>query len=105
MGHRNAPLTPTGRLLMCQRIEAGEPIAHVADAMNISRQCVSKWWRRYLELGVDGLHDRSSRPHRSPTRVSARVEERIVGARRREKVGPDRLAIHLGMSASTISRV
>ena len=28
-----------------------------------------------------------------------------MAARRREKVGPDRLAIHLGMSASTISRV
>ncbi len=105
MSHRNAPLTVTGRLLMCQRIEAGEPIAHVADAMGISRQCVSKWWHRYRQHGEDGLHDRSSRPQHSPRRVSERVEERIVRARRREKVGPDRLAIHLNVAASTIYQV
>ena len=90
---------------MCQRIAAGEPIAHVAEAMNISRQCVSKWWHRYLERGVDGLHDRSSRPRRSPTRVAERVEARIVRARRRDKAGPDRLAIQLDVPASTIYRV
>jgi len=25
LSHHNAPLTPTGRLLLCQRIEAGMP--------------------------------------------------------------------------------
>lgn len=105
MAHRNAPLTVKGRLLLCRRIEAGTPIAHVASAMGISRQCVSKWWHRYLELGVDGLHDRSSRPLRSPRRVSERVEAKICRSRRAEKVGPDRLAIHLEVPASTIYRV
>jgi hypothetical protein len=33
VSHRNAPLTPTGRLLLCQRIESGWAIAHAADAM------------------------------------------------------------------------
>lgn len=105
MAHRNAPLTPQGRLLLCRRIEAGTPIAHVAAAMAVSRRCASKWWHRYLELGADGLHDRSSRPRRSPTRVAARVEDKICRLRRAEKVGPDRLAIHLGLPASTIYRV
>ena len=105
MSHRNAPLTPQGRLLLCRRIEAGAPIAHVAAAMGISRRCASKWWHRYVELGADGLHDRSSRPVRSPTRLSERVEERICRRRRAEKVGPDRLAIHLDLPASTIYRV
>ncbi len=105
MAHRNAPLTVKGRLLLCQRIEAGRPIAHVAEAMGISRQCASKWWQRYVELGVDGLHDRSSRPRRSPTRVPERVEAKICRRRRAEKVGPDRLAIHLDLPASTIYRV
>jgi transposase InsO family protein len=103
--HRNAPLTPTGRRLLCQRIEAGMPIAHVAAAMGISRRCASKWWHRYLELGVDGLHDRSSRPRSSPTRTLERIEARICRQRRAEKVGPDRLAIHLDLPASTIYRV
>jgi len=103
--HRNAPLTPTGRHLLCQRIEAGTPIAHVAAAMSISRRCASKWWHRYLDLGVDGLHDRSSRPRRSPARTPERIEAKICRQRRAEKVGPDRLAIHLDVAASTIYRV
>jgi transposase InsO family protein len=73
--------------------------------MGISRRCASKWWHRYLELGVDGLHDRSSRPHRSPTRASERLEAKICRQRRNEKVGPDRLAVHLDLPASTIYRV
>lgn len=105
MAHRNAPLTPQGRLLLCRRIEAGTPIAHVASAMGISRRCASKWWHRYLELGTDGLHDRSSRPMRSPKRVPQGLEAKICRRRRAEKVGPDRLAIHLDLPASTIYRV
>ncbi len=105
MSHRNAPLTPQGRLLLCHRIAAGTPIAQVAGAMGISRQCASKWWHRYLELGTDGLHDRSSRPRRSPRRTSEHVEAKICRQRRAEKVGPDRLAIHLDVAPSTIYRV
>ena len=90
---------------MCKRIEGGTPIAHVASAMGISRRCASKWWHRYLELGTDGLHDRSSRPRRSPTRISAQVETKICRRRRSERVGPDRLAIHLDLPASTVYRV
>jgi transposase InsO family protein len=105
VAHRNALLTPQGRLLMCRRIEAGTPIAHVAAAMGISRRCASKWWHRYRELGVDGLHDRSSRPHHSPHRTPERMEARICRRRRLDKVGPDRLAIRLDLPASTIYRV
>jgi transposase InsO family protein len=105
VSHRNAPLTPQGRLLLCRRIEAGTPIAHVAAAMGISRRCASKWWHRYLELGTDGLHDRSSRPRRSPTRIGEQLETKICRRRRAERVGPDRLAIHLDLPASTVYRV
>jgi leucine-zipper of insertion element IS481 len=94
VSHRNAPLTPQGRLLLCRRIEAGSPIAHVAKAMGISRRCASKWWHRYLALGPDGLGDRSSRPLRSPTRLSVQLEDKICRRRLAEKAGPDRLAIH-----------
>ena len=105
MSHRNAPLTPQGRLLLCRRVEAGAPIAHVAAGMGISRRCASKWWHRYLEMGEDGLHDRSSRPLRSPNRTPERVEAKICRLRRADKVGPDRLAIRVGVSPSGIYRV
>ena len=35
--HRNAPLTPEGRLRLCERIAAGWPVAHAAASMGISR--------------------------------------------------------------------
>src|SRR5262245_51082375 len=70
-----------------------------------SRGCASKWWHRYLELGVDGLHDRSSRPRRSPRRLADPTEAKTCWHRRAEKVGSDRLAIHLDLPASTIYRV
>jgi transposase InsO family protein len=105
VGHRNAPLTPQGRLLLCRRIEAGTPIAHVARSMGISRRCASKWWHRFVEFGADGLYDRSSRPLHSPNRTPARLEQRIVRCRTRDKVGPDRIAARLGMPASTVHRV
>ena len=105
MSHRNAPLTPTGRLLLCERIEAGWAVAHAADAMGISRPCAHKWWRRYEELGADGLHDRSSRPRCSPTQTSPALEERIVRRRRIDKAGPHRIAARLGVPPSTVYRV
>lgn len=105
MSHANAPLTSQGRLLLCQRIEAGSPIAHVASAMGISRRCASKWWHRYLELGADGLFDRSSRPRSSPGQTPPKVEDRICRLRRTEKLGPNRLGGRLGMPASTVHRV
>ena len=65
--HRNARLTPAGRLLLCERIEAGWPVAHAAVDGDL-RDRAYVWWRRYQAEGVAGLEDRSSRPHRSPTR-------------------------------------
>lgn len=37
MGHRHAPLTPTGTLRMCQRNETASPSGHIADHFNVSR--------------------------------------------------------------------
>ena len=105
MAHANAPLTPQGRLLLCRRIEAGRPIAHVASAMGISRRCASKWWHHDLELGADGLCDRSSRPKSSPRRTPAKVEDQICRLRSKEKLGPDRLGGRLGLPPSTVHRV
>jgi transposase InsO family protein len=103
--HRNAPLTPEGRLRLCQRIEDGWTVAAAAESMNISRQCAHKWWRRYQDEGVAGLEDRSSRPWSCPHRTPARVERRIVALRQSRKLGPARLAGIVGVPASTVHRV
>jgi transposase InsO family protein len=103
--HRNAPLTPEGRLRLCQRIADGWTIAAAAESMNISRQCAHKWWGRYQAEGVAGLVDRSSRPRSCPHRTPAQLERRIVALRQSRKLGPARLAGIVGVPASTVHRV
>ena len=49
--HRNARLTPAGRLLLCRRIEAGWSVAHAATAMGISRDRAYVWWHRFEKKG------------------------------------------------------
>lgn len=103
--HRNAPLTPQGRLRLCQMIEDGFTIASSAESMRISRQTAHKWWGRYLEAGKAGLEDRSSRPRSCPTKTPAKVERRLVAMRRRHQLGPARLAPMAGVPASTLHAV
>ena len=103
--HRNAPLTPEGRLRLCQRIETGWPVAHAAESMGISRDRAYVWWRRYQEEGVDGLVDRRCRPHSCPRQTKASTERRIVTLRQRKGLGPARIAGIVGMHPSTVHRV
>ena len=107
MGHRNARLTVHGRRLIVQRVRfEGMPVAHVAKAMGISRQCAHRWVARLDAEGDAGLEDRSSRPHRTPNAHQRRG--RAAGgccSRQRFRVGPDRLADELGVPARTISRI
>ena len=103
--HGNAPLTPQGRLRLCQRIEAGWTVASAAESMNVSRQCAHKWWGRYRAEGVDGLRDRSSRPRSCPHQTPPRLERRIVALRQARRLGPARLAGIVGVPASTVHRV
>ena len=104
--HRNAPLTPEGRLRLCQLIESdGWTVTAAAESMRISRQCAHKWWRRYQGAGRSGLEDRSSRPRRMPTKTPARVERRLVELRRRHQVSAARLAPRAGVPASTLHAV
>jgi transposase InsO family protein len=103
--HRNARLTPQGRLLLCQRIEGGWPVAHAAAAMGISRDRAYVWWRRYREEGLSGLEDRSSRPHRCPSKTKSSLERRVVTLRQKRGLGPARIAGIMHLHASTVHRV
>lgn len=106
MSHRNARLTPRGRQLLVQRVrDQGMPVAHVAKAMGISRQCAHRWVRRFDEEGLAGLEDRSSRPHRSPRRTDPRRERRVLAARRTHRCGPAQLARLSGVPQRTATRV
>jgi transposase InsO family protein len=111
MTHTNAPLTPEGRRRLCERVDAGRPICHVAAEAGIARQTLGRWYARWFEEGEDGLMDRSSRPAFSPQQTPPAVEEVIEQLRRGRKVGPVQLAGILAdehglvVPASTIYRV
>lgn len=106
MGHRNARLTFHGRCLLVERVrEQHMPVAQVAKAMGISRQCAHRWLTRFDLQGAAGLYDRSSRPQRMPTKTSAEVEARVVAARVDHRRGQDWLAAELGVAPRTVSRI
>lgn len=105
MSHANARTNLFARRLIIERVAAGWPPAHVAEQLGISRATVYKWLRRYNEGGDIALQDRSSRPHRMPARTSARVEQKVLTARRRRQRGAVVLAAELGLHASTVGRI
>ena len=106
MYHRNARLTMHGRRELVRRVRVlNRPVAHVAKEMGISRRCAHKWVGRFDAEGEVGLRDRSSRPHTSPTRTPAKVEERVLKARREHLCDAVGLAHHTGVPASTCGRI
>ena len=106
MGHRNARLTFHGRRLLVHRVrDQHMPLAHVARAMGISRQCAHRWVARFDSEGEAGLYDRSSRPHRMPGRTSPEVEALVVAARVKHRRGQDWLGPELGLAPRTVNRV
>jgi transposase InsO family protein len=105
VAHRNARTTVYARRLIVQRWLGGWPAARIAEQLGISRATVHKWIRRYRAEGWDGLADRSSRPHHSPTRTCAEVEDRVLALRATARRGPVFLARELGLVASTVGRI
>lgn len=105
MSHGNARTTVHGRLLIVQRHQAGMPKAHIAAAMGVSRKCVATWIARYEHEGEAGLHDRSCRPHTTPTRTRPEVEQQVLALRRTTRRGQDWLGPELGMAPRTVGRV
>lgn len=106
MSHPRPRLSVFSRQLLVHRVlDQGWPAAHVAEQLGISRATAYKWVRRYRAEGEAGLVDRSSRPHRSPRRLSASREAEILAARAEWRYGPDRLGPLLGLPPSTVHRV
>ena len=106
MSHANARLNYHGRQLLIDRVVVQQwPVAHAAKAMGISRQCAYRWIRRWRVEGEAGLADRSSRPHRSPARIPAAVEQSIVDDRIEHRRGPGWIAARQPVCPRTVSRV
>ncbi|CAL9323413.1 IS481 family transposase IS1649 (plasmid) [Streptomyces sp. SudanB66_2053] len=106
MSHRNALLTPTGRLRLARCVvDGGWPLRRAAERFQVSHTTAARWANRYRQLGEAGMHDRSSRPHHSPCQTPAAVEQQVVRMRREHRIGPVRLAARTGIAASTAHRI
>ena len=62
---------------------AGRSVQDICQALARSEVWFRKWWRRYLELGVDGLFDLTRANHQVARRIPPELEETILAIRRR----------------------
>jgi len=112
MAHANARLGPAGRRRLVQFMcEWGWPERRAAECLGVSRATAHRWKRRWLAAAEEDrrsgrwARDRSSRPHRSPTRTTGEVEQRVLAARERTGWGPRLLAAQTGVAHSTVHAV
>ncbi len=89
------------RLLVVRGHQEGMSITELAEIHEVSRKTIYKWLERFEEQGLEGLRDRSRRPHESPSQVSGEVEAAIVAARQRWKWGPGKLRVKLSQQDGT----
>jgi transposase InsO family protein len=70
--------------------------ATICREFEVSRRTGYKWWRRYQESGMDGLRERSHRPHRCPHQSAPVWSDRVVALRlRHPSWGPKKLRVKL----------
>lgn len=98
--HKNARLTPRGRVLMIERINMGMPVRQAAADAGISERTAHRWLKRW-RCGDRELVDRSSAPLRCPHRLRPEQVARIEQLRRQRLTSPA-IARALGMAASTV---
>jgi transposase InsO family protein len=101
--HKNARLTPLGRERIVMQVLTGQRLEATAQAAGVCPRTVRKWVARFKAEGIEGLRDRSSRPHRlyrpTPETVVADVERL-----RRQRFTGKQIAAELGISPATVSR-
>ena len=101
--HANAVLSRRQRERLVGLVAAGMTISAAAAAVGCSRQTGSKWVGRFRR--GEGLADRSSRPHRSPTRTAASLERLVLRTRARLGQGAHQVGWQLGIAPSTVDAI
>ncbi len=103
--HKNARLTPKGREVMVRAVvDHGLSKAAAARQFNTTPKTVGKWVERFRVQGLDGLHDRSSRPLSSPSQTALATCDQVEALRRQRRTGKQ-IAAELRLSPATVSRI
>ena len=103
--HKHARLSPRGRALLVDRIlTQGLRVEEAAKAAGVSVRTAYKWLKRFREEGVEGLNDRSSRPHHCPHATPQGVADQVLNQRRSRQTYRQ-IADQLPVAPSTIARL
>jgi len=103
--HNNARLTPKGREAMARAVvDEGLSYSEVARIFHSTSKTVAKWAKRYREWGLDGLRDRSSRPHSLPSQTPPATCNHVESLRR-QRYTMDQISAETGLSRATVSRI
>jgi transposase InsO family protein len=92
-------------------IRKEKPFRALCQEFGISRPTGRLWLQRYREQGIEGIAERSRRPHYSPGKTAADLEERVVDLRERYPDWGARKLQHqlrsqgLALSVSTVHRI
>ncbi len=108
--HPRAKLGLAARHELVKAIESGVSVREAARRFNVSPATAHKWWHRWRNASAAPrrslccLHDRSSRPHRSPNELPRAEQERICEIRSHTGWGPRLIAGSVGHPHSTVHR-
>lgn len=84
--------------------ESGRTPTELARRFGVSRQTIYTFISRWQSEGESGLEDRSRRPHSSPRRTSATVEQALLALKdRHPDYGPDKLVVLLEEQGITLA--
>jgi transposase InsO family protein len=103
--HKNARLSFRSREALARYVvEQGATRKAAAIAFRVSVKTAGKWVARFQIGGLDGLLDRSSRPHRSPRQTNSLLVEKVLALRRGHMPGYE-IARRTGLSPASVSRI
>ncbi|WP_454709803.1 IS481 family transposase [Delftia acidovorans] len=80
-------------LFIADHLRGGVPLSELCRRYGISRKTAYKWVERYRQLGMDGLQERSRRPHGNNQAISYAQRRAIIELRtqQRSQMGPKKL--------------
>ena len=99
------------RLRFVARLLEGDKMAMLCREFGISRKTGYKLYRRYRDIGLEGLTDRSRRPYRQANKLPFQVESRILQLRKEHptwgapKIREKLRRLELGVQTPAISTV
>ena len=99
------------RLRFVARLLEGDKMAVLCREFGISRKTGYKLYRRYRDIGLEGLTDRSRRPYRQANKLPFQVESRILQLRKEHptwgapKIREKLRRLELGVQTPAISTV